>query len=135
MVSGAERGGSQASMGWNTRPGPKGLWVLLPLPGTLRLGQRATQGRTFGEAVLWVLDVLAEVGDLLQEVGGVGHVCCAPLGETVLVRLRAGAWGRVGKRVSAGHVAAPSLQPRVWGSLRFLERRGPDYLPLHSRGI
>lgn len=76
---------------------PKELLVFLPLQAGLKLGQRATQGGTFGEAVLWVLDVLAEVRNLLQKVSGVRHVCSAPLGVAVLVGLQAGVWGRVGK--------------------------------------
>lgn len=108
MVSGAGRGSTRASMGWNMGPGPKELQVLLPLPGSAEAGAKGHQGRTFSEAVLWVLDILAEVGDLLQEVSGVGHVCCAPLGETVLVCLWAGVWGGVGKGVSEGCVPASS---------------------------
>lgn len=77
------------------------LVLLVPQPG-LRLGQRAPQGRTFSEAVLRVLVVLAEVGDLLQEVSGVGHVCGTPLRVAVLVVLWAGAWGRAGKNMSVG---------------------------------
>lgn len=76
---------------------PKELLVFLPLQAGLKLGQRATQGSTFGEAILWILDVLAEVRDLLQKVSGVGHVCSAPLRVTVLVGLQAGVWGRAGK--------------------------------------
>lgn len=58
--------------------GAEKLWFSCPL--------------TFSKAVLWVLDVLTKVWDLLQEVGGVGHVSCAALGVTVL----GGLWGRGG---------------------------------------
>lgn len=55
----------------------------------------APQGSTFSEAVFWILDILSEVRNLLQEVRSVGHVCCAPFRVAVLVCLWAGPWGRV----------------------------------------
>lgn len=62
-------------------------------PAPLRRAESGPQcqlGRTFSEAVLRVFDVLSEVRDLLQEVSGVGHICCAPLRVTVFRQLQAG---------------------------------------------
>lgn len=115
------RAGSWARVGCNKALCPTEMLVLLVLQPGLRLGQRATQGRTFGEAVLRLLVVLAEVGDLLQEVSGVGHVCRAPLRVTVLMGLWAGVWGRVGKNMSVGMEQPPVSSPEsggAWGSWR-----------------
>lgn len=81
---------------------PKSCWSSCPLWVELRLGQRVAWAITFSEAVLWILDILAQVRDLLQELSGVRHVCCAALGATVLLGLWKGVWGRVGKGVSVG---------------------------------
>lgn len=81
---------------------PKSCWSSCPFWVELRLGQRVARAVTFGEAVLWILDILAQVRDLLQELSGVGHVCCAALRATVLLGLWTGVWGRVGKGVSVG---------------------------------
>ena len=97
-------------VGCNMAVCPMDLLVLLPLWAGLRLGQRAIQGSTFGEAVLRILDVLTEVRDLLHKVSSVGHVCCAPFRVTVLLGLCAGVWGQGGQGCESGPC---SLQPRA----------------------
>lgn len=122
--NGAARASIRDRVGCKTAWGP----TVLPVEG-------ATRGSTFSEAVLRVLDILPQLGDLLQEVGSVGHVCRAPFRVTVLRGLWAGVWGRVGE----GHVEASSLEPRVWGCRGSggwggLEGRCPGYFPRHTLG-